>query len=110
MCRHPVGTPARRIVADEIRSGSLAALAPFIAGALGGFVLLFVDLPFEKLLGGDAWSKAGREFLRRPETLVWLTLLTAQAGLWLVGASPPGACSRQSAAGGRAPWRSPASR
>jgi hypothetical protein len=80
-----VGTPGRRIVADEIRYGALAALGPFIAGALAGFVLLFADFPFEKLLGGDAWSNAGREFLRRPETLVWLTLLCAQAGIWVVG-------------------------
>jgi hypothetical protein len=73
-----------RIVAEEIRYGSLSGLVPFIVGALAAFALLFVDLPFEKLFGGDAWSNAGREFLRRPETLVWLTLLCAQGGLWTV--------------------------
>jgi hypothetical protein len=71
----------KRIVREGLRHDSVAVLAAFILGALAAAVLLF----FDALVGGSAWEEAGRRFLRRPETLVWLTLLAAQAGLWVVG-------------------------
>jgi hypothetical protein len=71
----------KRIIREGLRHDSVAVLAAFILGAFAAGALLFFDV----LGGGSSWEEAGRRFLRRPETIVWLTLLTAQAGLWVVG-------------------------
>ena len=71
----------KRTIREGLRHDSVRVLGGFILGALAAAALLFFDV----LAGGSSWEVAGRQFLRRPETLVWLTLLTAQAGLWVVG-------------------------
>ena len=71
----------KRIVSEGLRHDSVAVLAAFILGAFAAGVLLF----FDAAAGGSSWAEAGTRFLRRPETIVWLTLLAAQAGLWVVG-------------------------
>jgi hypothetical protein len=88
----------------ELRREPLAPLAAFIAGALVAATLLFCDAPVVGGIATDetAWEDAGG-FLDNPETVVWLTLLCAQAGIWAIVFAARSGTLRELAAGASLP-------
>ncbi len=88
---------------DELRRDPLAPLAAFIAGALVAATLLFCDaLAGSVVIDENAWKRAGA-FLDNPESVVWLTLLCAQAGIWAIVFAGSRGALRELAAGAELP-------
>jgi hypothetical protein len=84
--RHALTRASTEEAIDEVRQGSLAPLAAFVAGVLAAGLLLFWDALVGVIAVDEkAWGEAGA-FLENPETLVWITLLCAQAGVWAIAA------------------------
>jgi hypothetical protein len=87
----------------ELRRDPLRPLAAFIAGALVGATLVFCDaLAGYVVIDENAWKRAG-DFLDNPETVVWLTLLCAQAGIWAIVFAASRGALREVAAGASLP-------